>query len=66
MSNQEKIKNDLLKRGCTSDTEALLKYGILPGQLNKICLDIRKEGYFIKKYRNFITFTYLLINLDKY
>tara|TARA_R100001510_G_C7586444_1_gene157605 strand:+ start:42 stop:242 length:201 start_codon:yes stop_codon:yes gene_type:complete len=65
MKVKERIRKTLINKGSTSDIEALIKYGIFPKELNKICLELRKEGYYIKKYRNIITFTYLLINLDK-
>lgn len=61
----DEIRKTLINKGSTSDTEALIKYGIFPKELNNICTKLREEGYYIKKYRNFITFTYLLVNLEK-
>lgn len=65
MRNIDKIRDKLIKTKITNRYEALYNYGISFKELENICLDLRKEGFYIKKIPQILNVEYILTTIDK-
>tara|TARA_R100001591_G_scaffold21668_1_gene31101 strand:- start:1092 stop:1292 length:201 start_codon:yes stop_codon:yes gene_type:complete len=65
MNKETQIKKRLLDSGSISPIESIIRYSIYPKELDKICLNLRKKGYYIKKYEEILFYRYLLFNKNK-
>lgn len=65
MKNIDKIRDKLIKTKITNSYEALFNYGISFKELENICLELRKEGFYIKRMTNILNVEYILTTIEK-
>jgi len=65
MRNIDKIREKLRTTKITSRYEALYNYGIPFKELENICLELRKEGFYIKRMPNILNVEYILTTIEK-